>query len=63
MSHEPISLASVITFIDDNLRGGALLGGGSFDARAGAINHLFDFASGRGGSRNAPLYLDPTTGE
>ena len=59
ISHDRISLASVPRFIEDNWLAGRRLGGGSFDASAGSINNLFDFASAR---KAAPLYLDPTTG-
>ena len=59
VGHERISLASVVRFIEDNWLHGERLGGGSFDAGAGSINDLFDFA---GGPRNGPTYLDPATG-
>jgi phospholipase C len=60
VSHDRISLASVVRFIEDNWLHGERLGGGSFDATAGPITGMFDFA---GGGRNPPLYLDPNTGE
>jgi phospholipase C len=59
VSHARISLASVERFIEDNWLHGERLGGGSFDATAGSIGDLFDFA---GGGKNPPLYLDPATG-
>jgi phospholipase C len=59
VSHVRISLASVVRFIEDNWLHGERLGGGSFDAGAGSLMSLFDFASG---GTNTPLYLDPTTG-
>jgi phospholipase C len=59
VSHEKISLASVVRFIEDNWRHGARLGGGSFDATAGSLMDMFDVAAG---GKNAPLYLDPSTG-
>jgi phospholipase C len=59
VSHEQISLASVVRFIEDNWLKGARLGGGSFDATAGSITDLFDFS---GSGNNPPLYLDPATG-
>jgi phospholipase C len=60
VSHEQISTASVVRFIEDNWLKGERLGGGSFDADAGSIADLFDFA---GGGKNAPLYLDAATGQ
>jgi phospholipase C len=60
ISHDPISLASIPRFIEDNWLHGARLGGGSFDATAGSLASLFDFQSG---ARRPPLFLDPTTGE
>jgi phospholipase C len=60
VSHDRISLASVARFIEDNWLHGARLGGGSFDATAGALMDLFAFATPGG---NPPLYLDPVTGE
>ena len=46
-------------FIEDNWMHGKRLGGGSFDAGAGSIMDMFNFA---GGGRDARVYLDPTTG-
>jgi phospholipase C len=48
----------VVRFIEDNWLHGARLGGGSFDATAGSMHGLFDFAGGR----RAKLFLDPATG-
>ena len=59
VGHDRISLTSVVRFIEDNWLAGRRLGGGSFDASAGSIDGLFDFASNGAG---APVYLDPTTG-
>jgi phospholipase C len=59
VSHDQISQASVVRFIEDNWLHGARLGGGSFDAGAGSVMSLFDFTSG---GHNPPLYLDPATG-
>jgi phospholipase C len=59
VGHEQISLASVVRFIEDNWLHGQRIGGGAFDASAGSIKGLFDFAAA---GNNAPLYLDPTTG-
>jgi phospholipase C len=59
VSHERISLASVVRFIEDNWLKGERLGGGSFDATAGSIMDMFDFS---GGGNNPPLFLGSATG-
>jgi len=59
VSHEQISLSSVVRFIEDNWLKGERLGGGSFDATAGSIMDMFDFA---GGGKTAALYLDAEKG-
>ncbi len=59
VGHERISLTSTVRFIEDNWLHGARIGGDSFDATAGSLDHLFDFS---GAGNNAPLYLDPNTG-
>jgi phospholipase C len=59
VSHDRISLASVVRFIEDNWLHGERLGGGSFDATAGSMTGFFDLA---GGGKNGSLYLDPATG-
>ena len=43
VSHDRISQASVVRFIEDNWLKGERLGGGSFDASAGSIHDMFDF--------------------
>jgi phospholipase C len=59
VSHDRISQASVVRFIEDNWLKGQRLGGGSFDATAGSIEDMFDFQQG---DRNDKLLLDPSTG-
>jgi phospholipase C len=59
VSHARISLASVVRFIEDNWLKGERPGGGSFDATAGSLIGMFDFA---GAGDNPPLYLDAATG-
>jgi phospholipase C len=59
VSHDRISQASVVRFVEDNWLHGERLGGGSFDATAGSIMSMFDFTSG---GKNPPLHLDPATG-
>ena len=59
VSHERISLASVVRFIEDNWLHGARIGGGSFDSSAGSLMDMFNLASQ---GSNKPLYLDPATG-
>ncbi|WP_434664460.1 alkaline phosphatase family protein [Paraburkholderia sp. A3BS-1L] len=59
VDHTFIDQASVVRFIEDNWLGGARLGGGSFDAVAGDMRGMFDFA----GKGILPvLYLDGTQG-
>ncbi|HEX3464667.1 MAG TPA: alkaline phosphatase family protein [Candidatus Elarobacter sp.] len=60
IAHQEISLASVVRFVEDNWLHGKRIGGGSFDASAGSIAGLFDFA---GKTRRPRLFLDPATGE
>jgi phospholipase C len=59
VSHDRISQASVVRFIEDNWLQGERLGGGSFDASAGSIADMFDF---RQDDRDNKLFLDPSTG-
>ena len=59
VSHVPLTQASVVRFIEDNWLDGQRLGGGSFDASAGSLLDLFDFA---GAGDNPPLYLDGASG-
>jgi phospholipase C len=59
VDHNQISLASVVRFIEDNWLQGERLVGGSFDATAGSVMAMFDFAAG---GKNTVLYLDPETG-
>lgn len=59
VDHTLISQASVVRFIEDNWLGGQRMGGGSFDATAGSIMGMFNFA---GSGNNAPLFLDPVLG-
>ena len=49
---------SILRFIEDNWQTGQI-GGGSFDAIAGTITNMFNFQ----GAVQAPLFLDPNTGE
>ena len=59
VDHSLITQASVLRFIEDNWLGGKRIGGGSFDAQAGSIEGLFDFA--RGG-KTPKLFLDDSLG-
>jgi phospholipase C len=59
VSHVQISQASVVKFIEDNWLGGQRIGGGSFDATAGSINDMFNFAQ----PDMSRLYLNPNSGE
>ncbi len=51
-------LTSVLQFVEDTFALGRI-GGGSFDARAGSLNNLFDFSAPHAGK----LKLDPSTGQ
>jgi phospholipase C len=59
VSHDRISQASVVRFIEDNWLHGQRLGGGSFDATAGSIANMFDFTST---TPRPVLLLDPGSG-
>lgn len=59
VSHDQVSQASIVRFIEDNWLKGQRLGGGSFDATAGTITDMFDFTDKPDTRR---LYLDPATG-
>jgi len=63
VSHERISQASVVRFIEDNWLHGERLGGGSFDASAGSIMDMLDFNQfGFPFGNTYALFLDPTAG-
>jgi phospholipase C len=58
VDHTLTDQSSVTRFIEDNWLGGERLGRGSFDAKAGPLDGMFDWAKpGR-----AKLLLDPSTG-
>jgi len=59
VDHTAISQASIVRFVEDNWLGGQRIGAGSFDATAGSLNGMFDFAST---ARTTPLFLDPNLG-
>jgi len=59
VSHTLITQASVTRFIEDNWLGGQRIGKGSFDATAGSINNMFNFA---GSGNLPPLFLDNSLG-
>jgi phospholipase C len=54
-----VTQASISKFIEDNWLGGTRLGQGSFDATAGSINNMFNFA---GTGNNPTLFLDGNLG-
>ena len=62
VDHTLADQSSVIRFVEDNW-GLGRIGDQSFDAIAGPITGLFDFSEQRGVIFEAPLLLDPTTGE
>jgi phospholipase C len=59
VSHVMTDQTSTIRFIEDNWLGGERVGDGSFDAIAGRINDMFDFAN----PNPSKFILNETTGE
>ena len=58
VDHTLTDQTSLTRFIEDNWLNGQRIGGGSFDAIAGTLDHMFNWNKGD----NAPLMLDPKTG-
>jgi phospholipase C len=61
VDHTLTDQSSVTRFIEDNWLNGQRIGGGSFDAIAGTLNHMFDFDDPF--PENHRLFLDESTGE
>ncbi|WP_114239150.1 phospholipase C [Dyella sp. C9] len=61
VDHSMTDQSSVTRFIEDNWLHGERLGGGSFDAVAGSLEHMFEFFQPFPGRRK--LVLDETTGQ
>jgi phospholipase C len=59
VDHHLTDQTSILRFIEDNWLNSQRIGGGSFDALAGSLHGLFDFAR----PHPHPLYLNPATGE
>ncbi len=59
VDHTLTDLASILKFVEDNWSLPQIAG--SFDARAGALDSMFDFGTNH--PRNPTLFLDPTTGQ
>jgi phospholipase C len=59
VDHALITQSSVMRFIEDNWLHGQRVGQGSFDATAGSIDGMFDFA---GATRAPMVFLDDSTG-
>jgi phospholipase C len=59
VDHSLTDQTSVLRFIEDNWLNGERVGGGSFDAIAGTINAMFDFAH----PDARPYILDKSTGQ
>jgi phospholipase C len=57
VDHHATEQSSITKFIEDNW-GVGRIGDASFDARAGSLEHMFDFNRPRAGT----LFLDPKTG-
>ena len=62
VDHSTTDQTSILRFIEDNWSLGRI-GDASFDAKAGSLENLFDFTSGRHGLGSRRLILDPATGE
>jgi phospholipase C len=58
VDHSISDQTSILRFVEDNW-GTGQIGGGSFDAKAGSLNSMFDFAN----PHNGRVILDPTTGQ
>jgi phospholipase C len=58
VDHTVTDQTSILRFIEDNWLSGTRIGGGSFDALAGALTPMLDFNH----HDNGKLILDPTTG-
>ncbi len=59
VSHNLLTQASIVRFIEDNWLNGARIGGGSFDATTGSIMDMFDFSAH---FPNPPLFLSEDEG-
>jgi phospholipase C len=59
VDHTVTTQASILEFIEDNWLAGERLGGGSFDASAGRLNGMLNFAE----PTSPSVVLDPDTGE
>jgi phospholipase C len=59
VDHTLVDTTSILRMIEDRFAGGARIGGGSFDVRAGSMLSAFDLEHPRDGR----LILDPTTGQ
>jgi phospholipase C len=62
VDHKLTDQTSVLRFVEDNWLGGERIGQGSFDAIAGSIDNMFDFAQ-LPFFGDAQYILDPSTGE
>jgi phospholipase C len=62
VDHKLTDQTSVLRFVEDNWLGGERIGQGSFDAIAGSIDNMFDFAHPPFPG-NSQYILDPSTGE
>ncbi len=60
VDHTLTDQTSIIRFIEDNWLGGQRIGSGSFDARAGSLNTMFNFNNP---SNRGAYILDGSTGE
>jgi phospholipase C len=61
IDHTLTDQTSVLRFIEDTYLGGTRIGGGSFDAQAGTLYNMFDFAHSTAPNAT-PLILSTSTG-
>jgi phospholipase C len=62
VDHTITDQTSILRLIEDTFLDGKRIGGGSFDAKSGSLNSMFDFSKGKPQNMRQVL-LDPKTGE
>jgi phospholipase C len=62
VDHTITDQTSILRLIEDTFLNGKRIGGGSFDAKSGSLNGMFDFSKGKPQNMRQVL-VDPKTGE
>jgi phospholipase C len=62
IDNTPTDQASIPRFIEDTFLGSTRIGGGSFDATAGTLDNMFNFANGATVPNPNVVQLNPSTG-